>query len=505
MINTAEVFKPFTDEVTFSKIVDYDSISQMWQNSIKNYPNHIAIVDNGISVTYSELEKQVAGIRGTLVEKGVKAGDFVGVYSPNSLFFVKAYLAVTTIGACAVLLPAHLDKTTVFGCSFKFGFKAILYNTELEENISLVKEKCPNIPLINETCNFSSLKPMVEVAKTLPCTVIFTGGTTGKSKGALLSNQAVVRGAKNGCYGIKEVFEQKLFLVLPLTHVFGLIRNLLTSLYTGSALYICRNNKNMFKEIAEFKPTTLVLVPALAEMALNLSKKFGKNMLGESVKTIICGAATVAPYLAKEYDKIGVKLLPGYGLTESANLVSGNPNPLDDATSVGYVYPEIEYKIVDDELWIKGANVMTMYVGEDEENKKSFEDGYFKTGDLVKINENGMLYIVGRKKEIIVLSSGENVYPAEIENKVYELDAVQDCLVYEYNEQLYLEILPRLEVVNALNIANLQEYFEEKISLINKTLAPYERINKIIIRETDFVRSPAMKILRGKNGKNSNN
>ena len=101
----------------------------------------------------------------------------------------------------------------------------------------------------------------------------------------------------------------------------------MTSLYTGSDLFICRNNKDMFRDIAVFKPTIIVLVPAVAEMALNLTKQFHKNMLGD-IKTVICGAAKVAPYLISEYDKIGIQLLAGYGLTESSNLVSGNPESL---------------------------------------------------------------------------------------------------------------------------------------------------------------------------------
>ena len=499
MIDTKEVFRQFTDAETFAKIVDFDSISQMWQHSVKEYPNNVAIVD-GTEITYAELEKQVARLRGALVKNGVKAGDFIGLYAPNSLFFVQSYLAVTTLGACAVLLPPQLDEMTVFGCSMKFGFKVFLYDSALEEKVQLLKEKNKNVVLIENLPEDGEPVACVDVPKQAPATVIFTGGTTGKSKGALLSNQAVMRGAKNGCYGIKKVFEQKLFLVLPLTHVFGLIRNLLTALYTGSSMYICRNTKDMFREIAIFKPTMIILVPALAEMALTLSKKFGKNMLGEDMQTIICGAATVAPYLAKEYATYGIDLFPGYGLTESANLVSGNPIPLEDATSVGFIYPGIDYKIVDDELWIKGINVLTCYVGEEEENKNAFEDGYFKTGDLVHVNERGMLYIIGRKKEMIALESGENVYPAEIENEFYKLDTVQDCLVYEYQQQLWVEILPRLEQVKAEGITDLQKYFEEKVAEINKTLLSHERINKVIVRDTDFVRSAAMKILRSKNG-----
>lgn len=500
MLNTDEVFKKYTDEKTFSKIVDYENVAQMWEHSLREYGNNVAVVD-GESVTYIELERQVAVLRGELVSKGVKEGDCIGIFAPNSLFFIKAYLAVTTLGACAVLLPVHLDETALFGCVKKFGIKTLIYDISLKDKVGIISENDKSVVLVDgQNKNYSPVK-YVFVGKETPCSIIFTGGTTGKSKGALLSQQAIMRGTKNGCYGIKEVFEQKLFLVLPLTHVFGLIRTLLTSLYTGSSLYVCRNKQNMFKEIAEYKPTMLIFVPALAEMALKLSKKFGRNMLGPDVKTIICGAATVAPYLAKEYSEMGIDLLPGYGLTESANLVSGNPIPLDDATSVGFIYPDMEYKIVDNELWIKGINVFDKYVGDEEETSAAFEDGYFKTGDLVRIGENGMLYITGRKKEIIVLDSGENIYPADIENKIYEIDTVQDCLVYEYEQQLYVEILPRDEVVKSLGISDLQKHYEEKIQIINKMLPSYERINKVIVRSEDFIRSAAMKILRGKNGK----
>jgi long-chain acyl-CoA synthetase len=332
---------------------------------------------------------------------------------------------------------------------------------------------------------------------------LFTGGTTGKSKGAKLSHKALLAGTKNGCYGIKEIFEQRYLLVLPLTHVFGLVRNLLTCLYTGSAMYICRNNKDMFRDVAVFKPTIMVLVPALAEMALNLSVQFGRNMWGPDLQTIICGAAPVAPYLVREYAKIGVTLLPGYGLTESANLVSGNPEALRKPESVGLIYGGMDYKIVDGELWLKGINMMDGYVTP-EDNAIAYEDGYFKTGDLVHIDEEGFLYITGRTKEIIVLSTGENVSPAELEVKFAAIDAVQDCLVFDMEEGgrqiLALEVLPRMTTVKALGIEDIYAYLKAEVDKINETLPSFEKINKLIIRDTDFVRTPAMKIARNLNG-----
>ena len=190
-------------------------------------------------------------------------------------------------------------------------------------------------------------------------------------------------------------------------------------------------------------------------------------------------------------------------MTESANLVSGNPEPLLKPESVGYMYDGMDYKIVDGELWLKGVNMMDGYAN-DEDNEIAYEDGYFKTGDLVRIDDEGFLYIIGRTKEIIVLSTGENVSPAELEVKFYALDVVQDCLVYDVNEngkeQLVLEVLPRTNIVKALGIEDLHAYLKTEVAKINKTLPSFERINKIVIRDTDFVRTPAMKIARKLNG-----
>jgi long-chain acyl-CoA synthetase len=492
-------FEKYTDSETFSKIVDYQNVTEMWQHSVSEYPENIAIVD-GREYTYRELDSEVAAFRTVLMNAGAVPGSLVGILCPNSVGFVKAFIAAATLGTPAVLLPAHLDAMTVFGCAMKFGMKAVVYDGALAEKVAIIKEKNPAIALIDSSATADAPTAAIPVPSAALCAVLFTGGTTGKSKGAKLSQRALMMGTKFGCYGIKKIFEQRYLLVLPLTHVFGLIRNLMTSIYTGSALFICRNNKDMFRDIAVFKPTVMVLVPALAEMALNLSRQFGRNMLGEDMKTIICGAAPVAPYLVTEYDKLGIALLPGYGLTESANLVSGNPDALAKPESVGLIYGGIDYKVVDGELWLKGDSMMDGYVT-DEDNSDAYEDGYFKTGDLVRIDEDGFLYITGRKKEIIVLPSGENVSPAELEVKFYALDAVQDCLVYEADDgTLALEILPRMATVKSLGIENIEDYMRGEVKKINETLPSFERINKIIIRDTDFVRTPAMKIARNLNG-----
>lgn len=497
-INTADKYKKYTDEETFNKIVEYPSISSMWKNCLKEYSDLAAIEDNGSSYTYKDIEKSAAKMRAKILDitKGEKRR--IAILAPNSYSFVAGFIAIVTTGCAAIILPAHLDERSVFGCCMKYGAAALLFAKESEEKTSIAASKIQTV-LISE--EYEAEAEAVEVNPEDECVLMFTSGTTGKSKAAILNNRAVMLGTVNGCYGYKDVFNQRYILVLPLSHVFGLIRNLMTSLYTGSDLLICRDNKNMFRDIAVFKPTILVAVPALVEMSLTLSRQFNKNMLGADMKTIICGAAAVAPYLIKEYDKYGIRVCPGYGLTESANLVSGNPEGLTKSESVGIPYPHQKFQIVDGELWIKGDNMMNGYADDDAENP--YEDGWFKTGDLVRFDEDGFLYITGRCKEIIVLSNGENVSPQELEAAFNRLPFIQDSQVYEDvlesgEHILALEVVPRKAELKDIPSDEQEAFIIEELKKVNREALPYQRVSRIIVRDSDFERSPSMKIVRYK-------
>lgn len=501
MMDSREFFRKYANPEEFERVVEMNTVAEMWERCRKEYADHIAIEDNGQQYTYAELDKDVASFRGVLVANGLIKGTRVGVFAKNSYDLVKMYLAVVTLGGCAAILPAHLDDKTVFGVSLKFGLKGLVYAPDMEEKVQFAKSHNPNLKVFSSLEEGEPTDMPKDISKNDPAVIMFTGGTTGRSKGALLSNGALMQGTVNGCYGVWNIFYQRYILILPLSHVFGLVRNLMTSLYTGSDLYICRNNKDMFKDIAIFKPTILVLVPAIAEMALNLSKQFNRNMLGDSLKYIICGAAKVAPYLILEYKKIGINLLAGYGLTESSNLVSGNPESLAKPDSVGYPYPHQEFKVVNDELWIKGENMMDGYVGEEGANEEAYEDGWFKTGDLVRFDEDGYLYITGRCKEIIVLSNGENVSPAEVESHFNALSIVQDCQLFEDIDEnnrhiLALEVVPRMVELAKVNVEDKLGYLMEELKKVNASLLPHERAERIVIRDSDFERTPAMKIVR---------
>lgn len=495
------IFSKYTDAETFEKIKEYKTVGEMWKACVSQYADRVAIEDGGEKYTFSRLEEDAARFRTLLAGLNLRENARVAVLCANSYDFVKAFLAITTSALTAVILPAQLDEKSVYGCCMKFGVSALVYQEQLAEKTALAAKLAPKVARLCCSDTSEVKTPVTDCSADTPCVIMFTGGTTGKSKGALLSNGAVMQGTVNGCYGFKDVFYQRYLLILPLSHVFGLVRNLMTSLYTGSALYICKNNKDMFRDIAVFKPTILVAVPALAEMALALSRKFGRNMLGADMKYVICGAAAVAPYLIGEYAKIGIALLPGYGLTESANLVSGNPECAMHPDSVGYPYPNQQLRFVDGELWLKGENIMLGYIGEQEESFTP--DGWFCTGDLAHLDENGLLYITGRIKEIIVLSNGENVSPAEVEFHFNELSCIQDSQVFEdVNESgahiLALEVVPRMTELAGLTPEQVGARVMSELERVNAELPPYQRVNKMVIRDKDFDRSPSMKILRYK-------
>lgn len=492
------LFRAYTDEKTFEQILTFDCVAEMWAHSVAAYGEMTALESAKERLTYRELDAQVGKLRQVLMENGVTPGTRVGLFLPNSVSFVAGYLAITTLGAVATPLPAHLKDEMLDGCVRACGLSLVLFDDQapLAQSAAIAQQHTPFVTVRREAAGTA---PAVFVSPAAPCTIMFTGGTTGKSKASLLSHGAMMCGTRNGCYGYQEVFGQRYMLVLPLTHVFGLIRCCLTVLCTGGTLFICEQAKDLFRDAASFRPTMLVLVPALAELALKLSGKFHRNMLGDSVRCIICGAASVPPYLIRKYHEIGIALLPGYGLTESANLVSGNPETLRKPDSVGRVYPDIETRIEAGELWLKGANMQDGYLNP-EDNRASYVDGWFKTGDLAYFDEDGFLYITGRCKELIVLPSGENVSPAYLEAKFSAFDLVEDCLVYENEGHLTLEILVREMAAAENGVTDAREAINVHVAKVNAALPSFMRVTEILYRTEDFVRTPSMKIARNLNG-----
>ena len=492
-------FKNLLDEGEFEKLVYIPTIAGMLCDSAKKFANREAVAWEGHVKTYRELEEDVAAARGFLQKNGVKPGDHIALAFANEYNFVRLFYAVTTLGCVAVLFPVQLPTPAIIGSLKKFQVKMLLYTPEIAAAVEPAKVACPDVKYFDaESTTYDEKAPAANhIEKSAPAVIIFTGGTTGMPKGALLSNGALMRGTQNGAYGLGKAFFHRYYAMIPFIHVSGLVRNLMTACYTGSLLYLCANMKAFMKDLPAAKPDTMVLVPALAELLYTIASAYGLGALGGNLKYIICGGAPVSPDLIAKFDKLGVAVCPGYGLTETANLVSGSGDFLTHPTSVGMPYPNQELKLVDGELWLKGDNLFDGYYNDPALTEAAFCDGWFKTGDLAKFDEDGRLYIVGRTKNLIILDNGENVSPEELEALVDAIPFVRDCLIYEDKNDFGAQVIA-VEVLPHENtgIADMEAAFKAALNEINRKLPRYMQIDKFTIRTTDFARSGSMKIIR---------
>ena len=315
LVGSLEEFKFWTDPKLYDSFTNNIDMNSFWKMCVKKYPNNIAIENEEYKLTYAELDIKASELRSAIIEEGCKEKDKIAIIGDNTIEkFVKS-----------------------------FGISAIVYEKKFEETINELKEIIPNCAFIRTDkkglAEYSSVNSNLED----DCLIMFTGGTTGNPKGAILSHKAVFRSTLNGCIGFKSCENQRFLLVLPLFHVFGLIRCVLTCFYMGGDVYIVSSEKSIIQDIKNFRPTFIAFVPTLAELVLNLSKKIG-NIIYPELKIIAIGAASVPQYLIEEYTKMGIDIFPGYGMTETACIALGNPNPMEKVNSVGMPYPNEEIK-----------------------------------------------------------------------------------------------------------------------------------------------------------------
>ena len=446
---------------------------------------------------YKQVCDLVARKRALLNDMGLQKGDKVAILDNSTIEQVEMFLAVTSAGYVAINLPAMLPAPAIAGCCMKFGVKVLAAGKDFMET---VKEVPCKVIAITDCADHSA--PVATVDKDDAAAIFFTGGTTGAPKGAILPHRALMRGALNGCYAPgNQLGCHRYANVLPLSHVFGLIRGTLSVLFEGGAWYAAANTKETIGKFPMIKPTCLVAVPGICEILLGLVKMYGKPFLGGNLKFIISGAANVPPKLIAEFDELGISLFAGYGMTEGANLTSGNIDVKEKPTSVGKIYPEQEVKVVDGELWFRGDNVFLGYYGDPEKTAETLTpDGWVKTGDLVRFDEEGYMYIVGRIKNLIILSNGENVSPESIEEPFYKDNKLRDCLVKEEEvdgrKVIAIEILPRMEEFGNGPWEEVEAYFNDLVCKVNASMPSTHQISKVTVRKEDFKRTGAMKVSR---------
>lgn len=460
-----------------------------------------ALSDTVNTYTYAQMCDAVARKRALLNSSGLEKGDKVAILDNASPEAVEMFLAVTSAGYVAIILPSQLPEQAVIGCCLKFNVKLLAYGRTFDKIAELVP--CRILELSRSADSPASVDglspaPAAAVSPDDPAAIFFTGGTTGAPKGAVLPHRAIMRGALNGCYGPgSQLGCHRYANVLPLSHVFGLIRGTMSVLYTGGLWVSGTDVRETLGKIPQIRPTCMVAVPGICEILMGLVKMYGKEFLGGELRFIIAGAANVPPKLIAEFDSIGISLFAGYGMTEGGNLTSGNIDVKEKPTSVGKVYPGQEVRIVDGELWMRGDNVFLGYYGDPEKTAEVLtEDGWLKTGDLTRFDEDGYMYIVGRIKNLIILSNGENVSPESLEEPFYNCDKLRDCLVREEDGVIAVEILPRMDEFKDTPWEDIEKYFRELLAQVNATLPSTHRIARMTVRKEDFKRTGTLKVSR---------
>ena len=376
--------------------------------------------------------------------------------------------------------------------------------------------------------------------------MLFTSGTTNMSKAVMLSHKNICTNILDitECYDI--TCEDRMLSFLPLHHTFECTVGFLYPVSRGCSIVFSKGVRHIGDEMKNFKITAMISVPIMMEkiyekilkgiekkgklqavekgikisnvlqkVGIDIRKKIFKEIhesLGGSLRIVVTGGAALEPKVQKGFNDLGLNVSQGYGLTETSPVISAEYMKKRKIGSVGKKMPSIEVKIDEPdkdgvgELLAKGDSVMLGYYNNDEANAESFtEDGWFRTGDLAKIDKDGYIYIAGRKKFVIVLKNGKNVYPEEIETLINKSDLVIESMVYGMPAD-------DGDVTISAKVVYNKDYFKEKYGLIeekdihdmiwkeikeiNRTMPKYKYIKNLIVTDEEMVKTTTLKIKR---------
>lgn len=360
--------------------------------------------------------------------------------------------------------------------------------------------------------------------------ILYTSGTTGNPKGVMLSYKNLLSNV-NAIKAINLVDEtDRVLAILPYHHVFPLNINLLMTMYFGTLVVILDelSSEALRHALREYKISVIIGVPRVWEMLhkaimnkINsswITKKIFKicqsinskalsrlvfkkvyNELGGSLRVMASGGAKLDPEVSRDYLTLGLPMIEGYGLTETSPIIAFNKPTNVKAGTVGEIIPDVEVKIAEDgEILVKGANVMKGYYNNPTATKEVIdENGFFHTGDLGKF-DGDHLVIVGRKKEMIVLSNGKNINPADIENEIMKgTDLIKEIAVMEYNNHLMAVVYPDFDLIKHRNITNIKESLKwEIIDKYNVTAPKYRKILEVKIVKNELPKTKLGKVRR---------
>lgn len=520
--------------------------------------------------THKEVRNMINNLGTALINLGLK-GKRIAVIGENRYEWEIAYLSIVCGTGIVVPLDKSLPANELELLIERSDIEAIFYTKKYSDIIQNIKfsEKNKLKHLISMDSDehgegIYSQKELIQTGKKLieegnkeflnaqinpkeMNIMLFTSGTTSKSKVVALSHENVCTNLMD-IGSVLDVTQEDVFLsILPIHHVFECTVGFLFSLYKGAETVFCDGLRHIVENLNEYHVTVMACVPGIYErIFMMIRKKLEKqgkieeileneekyknssmqkkkevfkeihDMLGGKIKLLISGAAALDKTIEEKYRLLGLNLVQGYGLTETSPVVAVGTNKNYKLGSIGKTVPSVEAKLVDvnddgiGELVVRGSSVMLGYYENEKVNKKSLQDGWFYTGDLAKIDEEGYIFICGRKKSVIVLKNGKNIFPEEMENLVNKIEGIKESFIFgkiqsndENNIKINVKIVFDRDVIKDVykveKDEDIYKVLSKKIKEVNQTMPSYKAIRGMILTEEPLIKTTTNKIKRQEN------
>ncbi len=469
--------------------------------------------------SYDKLGEHVAAIRQGLANEGF-SGAHIALIGTSSISWIESYLAVTTSENVAVPLDAGLPVEDLLELLNRADAEALFLVPKAAAMADALRANCPKIRKIwllqeedadgAETVG-ALLRSGANGSKEFHsnggdiATIIYTSGTTGKSKGVMLTQENLAENVASVNYVVDPGCV--MMSVLPIHHAFCLVMDWLKGFSLGAIICINDSYMHMVRNMGIYHPQVMLMVPLMIETIYKRlaaadpsipAEALAASVFGGKLEIIFTGGAHLDPFYIKEFEKYGVQVLEGYGMSECSPVISSNTPEDHKIGSIGKPLPNVEVRFENGEIQVRGSSVMKGYYQMDKETSETLDGGWLHTGDKGYMDEDGFLFINGRVKNLIILSNGENISPEEIENKLALNMLVGEVIVTGENNGLTARIYPDQDVVAAksLDEATIAAALQQVLDEYNKQQPTYRQITGLVIRKNPFHRNATGKIKR---------
>lgn len=489
---------------TMKDIIDYAAATYKSQDAFR-----YKVKKEVVSKTYEDVKRDSEAFSGLLEELDM-LGKHVAVIGTTTYEWVVSYFGTANSGGVVVPVDVQLPAADVCELLNRADVTVLVYDELRADVAAMAKEACPQIQHIismqtelPELLKSHQKSFQVQLDPDKLCAILFTSGTTGKSKGVMLTHRNLTDNAV--CLDMKIPAGTVSMTLLPIHHAYCFTMDILKGLYIGMIICINDSIMHVSKNMKLFKPEIVLLVPMVIESiygkladtsGLIPKKMVAKAAFGGNLRTICSGGAYLDPAYIEKFREYGITILQGYGMTECSPVISTNLEWESKEASVGKLIPNCEAKTVDEEIWVRGSSVMMGYYKMPEETAEALEDGWLKTGDLGYVDEDGFVFITGRKKNLIILANGENVSPEELENQLCRSPLVKEVIVSEQKTGIQAEIFPDYDYAKKKRVKDIPAALQQVMDDFNKDMPMFKQIHQLKVRETEFEKTPSKKIKR---------